>query len=150
MMTVRFISRRTGRQIKSATIDETIIPISKRRALMEVCDDYVNGLFVFNDTFYELSEISATVKPLTDLTEREKIALLTQSGIYKSAAERAVKEDMVVFYLDNNDGMKDYFATLYNESNVKIKKHAWNRLDKVDYFDEYGNFLGAYRYDYFV
>ena len=148
-MTVRFISRITGRQIKSANIDETYV-ISKRSALMEVCDDYVNGLFVFNDTFYALSEISATVKPLTDLTEREKIALLTQSGIYKSAAERAVKEDMVVFYPDNNDGMKDYFATLYNESNVKIKKHAWNRLDKVDYFDEYGNCLGAYRYDYFV
>lgn len=84
------------------------------------------------------------------LTTHEKIMLLMQNGIYRSATERAVKEDMVIFYPDTNDGMKDYFATLYNESNVRIKKHEWNRLDKVDYFDEYGNFLCAYRYDYFV
>lgn len=149
MMTVRFISRITGRQIKSANIDETYV-ISKRRALMEVCDSYINGLYVFNDTFYELSEISATVKPLTDLTDREKIALLIQSGVYKSAAERAVKEDMVIFYLDNNDGMKEYFYNLCDVDDGRDKRHMWNRLDKVDYFDEYGNFLCTYRYDYFV
>lgn len=149
MMTVRFISKVTGRQIKSATIDETGI-MSKRRALMEVCDDYVNGLFVFNDSFYMSYEISITTKPLSDLTEREKIALLTQSGVYKIAAERAVREDMVIFYPDNNDGMKDYFHNLCDVDDVREKKHMWNKLNKVDYFDEYCNFLGAYRYDYFV
>ena len=148
-MLVRFISKETGRQIKSAIIDDHVI--SKRRALMEVCDEYTdNGLFMFNGIFYALSEIATTAKQLTDLTEREKIMLLTRNGIYKSAAERAVTDGMVIFYPDTNDGMKDYFDNHTDLCSPKDKKHEWNRLDKVDYLDEYGNFLGTYRYDYFV
>lgn len=149
-MKVRFISKETGRQIKSAAIAESYVT-SKRTALMEVCDEYTdNGLFMFNGLCYTLSEIVVTVKPLTDLTDGEKIMLLTQDGIYKSAAERAVKKDIVIFYPDTNDGMKDYFDSRSDLCSPKDKKHEWNRLDKVNYFDEYCNFLGAYRYDYFV
>lgn len=149
MMTVRFISRVTGRQIKSANIDETFVR-GKRSALKEVCDSYINGLYMFNNTLYSGGEIEATRNTINDLTEREKVMLLKQNGVYRSAAERAVKDDMVIFYPDTNDGMKDYFNNRVDFCSPKDKKHGWNRLDKVDYFDEYGNFLCAYRYDYYV
>lgn len=152
MVKVRIIVKKTGRQIKSVIIDDRHLT-SKDDTLWKVCDNYNDGIYLFNGIPYMSSELAYTYAPIDTpitLTTYEKITLLMQNGIYRSAAERVVKEDMVIFYPDNSDGMKDYFATLYNESNVKVKKHAWNRLDKVDYFDEFGNFLGAYRYDYFV
>lgn len=152
MVKVRIIVKETGRQIKSVIIDDRHLT-SKEDTLWKVCDNYNDGIYLFNGIPYMSNELAYTYTSIdspTMLTTYEKIALLMQDGIYRSAAERAVKEDMVVFYPDTNDGMKDYFSTMHNEDSAKVKKHAWNKLSKVDYFDEYSNFLGAYRYDYFV
>lgn len=70
--------------------------------------------------------------------------------IERIAAQRAVKEGTVIFYPNTNEGLEDYSENRSDLCDSKDKENEWNKLDKVSHFDDYGNFLGTYRYDYFL